>query len=100
MADEIFSLYNFSLKSADRLIFDDVSLSVKKGEIHAIMSGRAYDLSNFTRLFAGDFDIKKKFVFFNGNKILYSAFKNYSYSVLTRPCLKNKSCTKGQDMSN
>ena len=50
MPDEILKFSDFSYAKNGRIIFDDLTLSLIVGEIHAVMSGRAYDLSNFSDL--------------------------------------------------
>ena len=80
---EVLSFRNLTYSRNGRQIFDNLNLSLKSGEIHALMSGRSYDMNNLTDLISGNFDLKTQVVI-NGKELDYGQLKNYSCTVTHR----------------
>lgn len=82
-AQEVLSFHNLTYSRNGRRIFEGLNLSLKSGEIHALMSGRSFDLDNLTNLISGNFDLKIH-VEINGKRMDYAKLKKYSFTVTNR----------------
>lgn len=82
-AQEVLAFRNLTYFRNGRRIFDNLSLSLKGGEIHALMSGRSYDMDNLTKLFSGNLDINTQVMIFEKN-VDYRRIKGYSCTVTNR----------------
>ena len=84
MALEVLQLKDLSYERKGRTVFDHLNLTLYKGEIHAVMSGRAYDLSNFCDLIAGFLELDADTsVIFQGAPLKYQQLRKHSYVVTT-----------------
>lgn len=80
--DELLRFDNFSHTHKNRTVFNELSLSLNRSEIHAVMSGRSYDLTNFCRLLMGEFD-SREYIYLYGKLQEYEKIRASTYAVTT-----------------
>ena len=68
----LLSIKNLSASIDNKKIIDNLSLNIKKGEIHAIMGQNGSGKSTFSNILAGkeDYEITSGEVIFNGKNLL------------------------------